>query len=350
MTSARALVFLVAILPAQAAFAAELALPAYSDDRSTPQALVKSLYNAVSRKEYARAWSYFSSPPSKNFDAFVKGYDGTAFVEAATGRPVIDGAAGSVFYKQPVAIQAVSESGEESIFAGCYTIRQVNAQIQEPPFQAMTIEKGALKPAGNGGWLINAVPEDCDGEKPEEETADAALERVRSIFLAAHTGDCNQRFDTRPFLEGREPQVFPLKFRYSGEGTDLPEREHTLYRFTCATYAYNVAEVYYLRDEYGDIRAVQFSEPVLAVNAEGETKKPLEIAGWKASQLLINSEFITESVTITSFSKWRGFGDAFSAGEWVFDKGEFRLKSWSVDADFDEKQEPVELVNFGGKN
>lgn len=346
MTSVRTILLASALLPFQAAFAADLAPPPYLDDRSTPQALVKSLYNAVSRKEYARAWSYFSTPPSKSYEAFVKGYEGTAFVESVAGRPITDGAAGSVFYKLPVAIQAVSESGEESIFAGCYTIRQVNVQIQEPPFQAMTIEKGVLKPAGNGGWLINAAPEDCEGEKPEEESAEEALERVRSIFLAAHTGDCNQRFDTRPFLEGREPQVFALKFRHSGEGADTPERVHTLYRFTCATYAYNVAEVYYLRDEYGDIRPVQFSEPVLAVDADGETKKPLEIAGWKASQLLINSEFIAETATITSFSKWRGFGDAFSAGEWVFDKGGFRLKSWSVDADYDEKQEPVELAKF----
>ena len=47
---------------------------AYLDDRSSAEALVHSLYNAVGRKEYARAWEYFGEKkPAKDFKTFVEG-------------------------------------------------------------------------------------------------------------------------------------------------------------------------------------------------------------------------------------------------------------------------------------
>ncbi|HVY51583.1 MAG TPA: hypothetical protein VHA07_08475, partial [Devosia sp.] len=52
---------LVALLPV-AALAVSPALaapPAYLDDRSTPEAVIASFYNAINRQEYARAWSYY---------------------------------------------------------------------------------------------------------------------------------------------------------------------------------------------------------------------------------------------------------------------------------------------------
>ena len=53
------------------AFAIDQSLPAateeapaaqadYMDDRSTPVSLIGSLYNAIDRHEYLRAWSYFA--------------------------------------------------------------------------------------------------------------------------------------------------------------------------------------------------------------------------------------------------------------------------------------------------
>ena len=45
----------------------------YIDDRSSPQALVQSLYNAINRKEFARAYSYFSVPPQPSLNEYAKG-------------------------------------------------------------------------------------------------------------------------------------------------------------------------------------------------------------------------------------------------------------------------------------
>ena len=71
----------------------------YIDDRSDAAALVRSLYNAISRKEYGRAWDYFGDQkPAKTFDKFAEGYDDTARVDVATGGISEEGAAGSTFY------------------------------------------------------------------------------------------------------------------------------------------------------------------------------------------------------------------------------------------------------------
>ena len=43
----------------------------YMDDRSDAVALIRSYYNALSRKEFSRAWSYWGDEkPAADFDAF----------------------------------------------------------------------------------------------------------------------------------------------------------------------------------------------------------------------------------------------------------------------------------------
>ena len=91
----------------QSALAAEAP---YIDDRSSAEAVIRSLYSAISRHEFARAWGYFGdTKPAKDFDAFAKGYDNTATVEVKTGTVSNEGAAGSIYYSVPVAVQAHQE-------------------------------------------------------------------------------------------------------------------------------------------------------------------------------------------------------------------------------------------------
>ena len=66
--------------PAQAADASP-----YLDDRSTPEQLVRSLYNAINRQEYARAYTYFDPAPAADFDTYVAGFENTVRVDLALG-------------------------------------------------------------------------------------------------------------------------------------------------------------------------------------------------------------------------------------------------------------------------
>lgn len=136
---------LLAVLAGRNAAAASL--PDYRDDRSTPEAVVSSLYNAIDRKEYLRAWSYFREGPDRpDYQTFVDGYRNTENVRLREGKSTSDGAAGSIFYLLPVAIEAEASDGGRAVFEGCYELRLVQPSIQAtPPFEPMGIVKGKLK-------------------------------------------------------------------------------------------------------------------------------------------------------------------------------------------------------------
>lgn len=131
---------------------------AYLDDRSDGAALIRSLYNAINRQEYARAYSYFSKP-FNDYQSFVQGYAKTVSVQVITGTVMPEGAAGSIYAPVPVAIKSTEKGGKEHIFAGCYITRIVNAAIQEPPFSPLHIESAELEEVD--GPLEKALPKVC---------------------------------------------------------------------------------------------------------------------------------------------------------------------------------------------
>ena len=91
----KSLTLAAAFVPVLAAPLAAQETP-YMDNRSDAASLVRSLYNAVNRKEFARAWGYFGDEkPSKDLEAFIKGYEGTERVLVETGLITEEGAAGS---------------------------------------------------------------------------------------------------------------------------------------------------------------------------------------------------------------------------------------------------------------
>lgn len=133
---------------------------AYVDDRSDGPALIRSLYNAINRKEYARAYSYFADrKPFADYQSFVEGYAKTVDVQVITGTVTPEGAAGSIYAPVPVAIKSTEKGGKERIFAGCYVTRIVNAAIQEPPFAPLHIESAELEEVD--GPLEKALPKVC---------------------------------------------------------------------------------------------------------------------------------------------------------------------------------------------
>ena len=141
---------------------AQGAQPQYLDDRSTPEAVVESLYNAIERQEYLRAWSYFRDEPGRpSFEAFAKGYEATAHARVKLGEGSSDGAAGSIYYAVPAVVEATGRDGGIQVYAGCYELRLVQPAAQAtPPFQPLGIVKGVLKPASAG---FDAASGSCAG-------------------------------------------------------------------------------------------------------------------------------------------------------------------------------------------
>jgi hypothetical protein len=134
---------------------------AYVDDRSDGAALVRSLYNAISRKEYARAYGYFgASKPVGEFKAFADGYANTESVELKVGKVTTEGAAGSIYSAVPVAIKSVERQGKTRFFSGCYVARIINPSLQVPPFTPYQIETARLEEVS--GPIEQAIPAVCN--------------------------------------------------------------------------------------------------------------------------------------------------------------------------------------------
>lgn len=139
-----------------------LIVPEYRDDRSTPQALIESYYNAINRKEYTRAYGYYSEEGREpDFKTFVKGYETTKSVKVALRKAEPDPGAGQIYWSQPLAIEAEREDGKKEIFSGCYTIHLTNPTMQEqPPFKPLQIMTGSLTKSPLD--LEKSVPESCE--------------------------------------------------------------------------------------------------------------------------------------------------------------------------------------------
>lgn len=128
---------------------AQTAIP-YQDDRSTPEALVRSLYNAINRKEYARAYAYFAVPPADDLDTYEQGFEGTERVDLLVGDPVFVEADGVRTFHLPAAIEAKQEDGSKRIFSGCYAISRNadarNLRAAADPVDTLFGERGGISP------------------------------------------------------------------------------------------------------------------------------------------------------------------------------------------------------------
>jgi hypothetical protein len=129
----------------------------YLDDRSTPEAVVSSYYNAINRSEYARAYSYFDPGTAPGYDPWEMGYSDTGHVEVSFGQSAQEGAAGSTYWTLPVKLDVTSTEGQHAFFAGCYTLRLAQPAIQSPPFQPLHIVEGNLKKVDAQGF----APANC---------------------------------------------------------------------------------------------------------------------------------------------------------------------------------------------
>jgi hypothetical protein len=319
----------------------------YLDDRSNAETLVRSLYNAIGRKEYARAWDYFGEQkPSKSFDDFREGYADTDRVEVVTGGVGEEGAAGSIFYTIPVAIRASTADGNSSTFAGCYTARLTSPQLQEPPFRGLHLEKGSLKLAE--GELADVLPARC-GDGPPAAPQDPVKAKVMAMFKAAYSGNC-QTLDPDAEPADREPEVHEIKFHYKDTPENEPERTATLFKFGCIAGAYNTGEVYYIANDYGEVTQLQFAEPDLDIryqDPDEQTKlDSMSIIGWETTDQLVNSFYDEKEKSLSSWAKWRGVGDQSSTAKYIFRDGQFTLVHYEVDPTADGEINGEVVVDF----
>ena len=117
----------------------------YLDDRSNANALIRSYYDAISRQQYLRAYSYWETSDSlPSFDTFAQGFAGTTDVQVELGTVGGSAGAGQLYWSVPAAVFSTTTAGAQS-FVGCYTAHLARPELQAaPPFKPMGIQAGQL--------------------------------------------------------------------------------------------------------------------------------------------------------------------------------------------------------------
>jgi hypothetical protein len=139
------------------------------DDRSTPWEVIVSLFNAVSRKEYLRAYGYYRNPSSTlgSFVSYAAGYADTAVVDLVFGRIMSDSGAGQVYYSVPVIIKGTATNGVHANYAACYIVHYSQAaNFGAPPFDPMGIDQQQAASISLNTDDVTALSTACNG-KPQ---------------------------------------------------------------------------------------------------------------------------------------------------------------------------------------
>jgi hypothetical protein len=137
----------------------------FVDNRSGPIETVSSFLNALNLKQYVRAYSYFQAPASfpGSYDPFAAGYSDTGVITVTFGTVQSEGAAGSLYYKVPLATIVLTTTNTTQTFVGCYTLRLSQPTVQGvPPFQPMGIVSGKFNQVTNGSDINALLPSACN--------------------------------------------------------------------------------------------------------------------------------------------------------------------------------------------
>lgn len=153
-----------AVTPAPTPPPGDISSAHFIDNRSTPADLLRSLFNAINRHEYLRAYSYWKEGAlSETFEAFEAGYTGTAHItELVVGDAPPDPGAGQINYLAPVTVRADTIGGAQQTYVGCYRLHLSNPGIQiDPPFVPLGIQAARLELVANDADTATLMASAC---------------------------------------------------------------------------------------------------------------------------------------------------------------------------------------------
>ncbi len=184
---------------------------------------------------------------------------------------------------------------------------------------------------------------------PALATNDKFYISVQKQFYSDYSNNCDSIVRGNGNLV--EPEVFELQFDYSYEEADAPKNNFTLYVFPCSGGPFNSGSVLYGFEEGAEeVNQLHFAEPEYDIDFADDTlEKILDIRlrGFSTTNTLFNLSIDRENNTIYSITKWRRLADASASGLWKFERGRFVLKSFDVDATYDDQINPVRIWGEG---
>jgi hypothetical protein len=157
-----------AVTIAQTPGAPESGAQFYVDNRSGALETLQSLFNAINRKEFARAYAYWETSTSlPSFNSFQQGYANTQSVQWSFGAVSSDAGAGQFYYSVPVTLRAQTTGGLQT-FVGCYVLHLSNPGIQSaPPYQPLGIHSASVTQVGNNADTNTLMAQACQNPAPQ---------------------------------------------------------------------------------------------------------------------------------------------------------------------------------------
>ena len=154
------------IVPAPVTNTHDITSANYLDDRTNAVDVLSSLFNAVNRKEYVRAYSYWETNSKVGpFDKFQQGYANTASVQLTTGKVTSGAGAGQLYFTVPAVLKAKTTGGTTQTFSACYILHLSRPEIQGvPPFQPLAIASATAKLVSNGSDTKTLLNHACDNQ------------------------------------------------------------------------------------------------------------------------------------------------------------------------------------------
>lgn len=141
----------------------------YMDDRSGALEIVSSYFNAMNRREFARAWSYWREGGlGTNFEDFVEGYDEVTSSQFRLGKVIISSSpdeaesviSAVVFYRVPVVVAYNFGPDWSETLRGCFLLKLASPAVQSPPFVPLQIEMAMFELLEDARF-DDVKPDDC---------------------------------------------------------------------------------------------------------------------------------------------------------------------------------------------
>jgi hypothetical protein len=175
---------------------------------------------------------------------------------------------------------------------------------------------------------------------PKYTASDELRARVKARMDDSYGVECMTHTEEMGSFGLGQIQVYPAF------GKDSPQ----LVQVPCALGAYNLVTIHFLLQPSGDLEELQFAVPAYRFHTEakGSVKHTVvdEVQGFGMVRALVNAVYDPETLTIQTYNKSRGVGDAYNSGRWRWNSNHnFVLEHFEADRSLDGKVTPTVIFS-----
>lgn len=174
-----------------------------------PVSLIGAYYNAIDRRDYARAYSYWEAPPKGQSQAnFAAGFANTVGASVIVRLPyAMSAGAGNVFAEVPALVIAQHADGSEHYYVGCFTTHRSNVPVGNAtePDPNWRIRDGSLREISTPD--LSALSASCPNNPTLGQSAAQPVQDNPAHLLQTYFGALVTRSPAQAYWENPNADV-----------------------------------------------------------------------------------------------------------------------------------------------